>query len=136
MCVCTASCEIAHRPCQRIEAAHTTFFYGIGHAPAVSAPWPKHHMHTRRETVRHTRRDLSVGAPLLATILMPAIDSRNLRLGRSISGDDLLAHLRTERGLCHGIISRDGPADPQVVRIDSGHQDGFEKRCADSQVAP
>ena len=99
MCVCTASCEIAHRPCQRIEAAHTTFFCGIGHAPAVSAPWPAHHMHTRRETVRHSGRALRVGAPLLAAILMPAIDSRNLRSGRSISADDLVSHLSAERGL-------------------------------------
>ena len=79
---------------------------------------------------------MRVGAPLLEGILMPAIDSRNLQFGRSISGDDLLAHLRTERGLCHGIISRYGPAEPQVARIDSGHQDGCKKRCADTQVAP
>ena len=100
MCVCTASCENAHRPCQRIEAAHTTFFCGIGHAPAVSAPWPAHHMHTQRETVRHSRRDLRVGAPLLEAILMPAIDSHNLRFCRSISGDDPVAQTTLGAEVC------------------------------------
>ena len=100
MCVCTATCEIAHRPCHRIEAAHTTFLCGIGHAPAVSAPWPKHHMHRERETVRHARRDLRVSEPLIATILMPAIDSRNLRLGRSISGDDPVAQATLGAEVC------------------------------------
>ena len=106
MCVLTANCEIAHRPCHRIEAAHTTVIYGIRMTDAVSAPWPEHHTHTRRETAKHWRRHLRLVAPLLETILMPAVDSRNLRCGRSIAGDDLVAHLRTERGLdgwwlCH-----------------------------------
>ena len=107
MCACAANCGIAHRPCHRIEAAHTTVIYGIGASPGVSAPWPEHHTHTRRETTKRCRRHLRLVAPLVQPIVMPAIDSRKLRFGGRASGDDLDHGLRKACARSTSLTSRE-----------------------------